>query len=133
MKHENFRDHDFHSLRKWVRVIREGSEAHTFEDSEDKGERGGGAVKSDAREAPIHATNWEDINSLLAYGYEVDDDRLPAPENTPNNTGKTDKLLYKEGWKWNGIDHRREEGCQQDASKLDGMNGEFITVLTYLT
>ena len=109
------------------------SEANEFEDSEEKEERGEVSVESDARETPIHATTREDINALLADGYEVDDDRLPAPENTPRNTGKTDQPVYKEGWKWYGVDHRRASGCRRDAAKLDGMNKEFISVLTYLT
>ena len=37
MKHEDFRDHDLHCIQKWVRVIREGIEAHEFLDSEEKG------------------------------------------------------------------------------------------------
>ena len=105
IKHEDFGDHEFHSVQKWVRVIREGIDAHALEDSEEKEERGEVAVESDARETPIHATNREDINALLAYEYEVDDDRLPAPENTPRDTCQTDPTVYKEGRKWNGIDH----------------------------
>ena len=84
-----------HSAQKWVRVVREGIEAHSFKDSEEKEERGGVAEEYDACDTPIHATTVEDINSLLAYGYKVDNDRLPAPENTPSNTGKTDQLVYK--------------------------------------
>ena len=42
MKHEDFVYHKLHYIQKWVRVIREGIEAHAFEDSEDKEERGGG-------------------------------------------------------------------------------------------
>ena len=40
-------------------------------------------VEYDARETPIHETTQEDINSLLADGYEVDDDRLSDHDNTP--------------------------------------------------
>ena len=56
MIHEDFGDHEFQCAQKWVIVIREGSEAHTFEDSEDKEERGEVVVESDARDTPIHAT-----------------------------------------------------------------------------
>ena len=59
----------------------------------------------------MHATTQEDINDLLADGYKVDDDRLPDPENSPINTGKTDQPVYKYLCKWNGIDHRRTSGC----------------------
>ena len=38
-------------------------------------------VESNARENPINATTSEDINYLLKYGYEVDNDRIPDPEN----------------------------------------------------
>ena len=50
-----------------------------LKDSEEKDEAGGG-VKSDARDIPIRATTREDINALLEYGYEVNDDRLPTPQ-----------------------------------------------------
>ena len=33
-----------HSAQKWVRVVREGIEAHSFKDSEEKEERGEVAV-----------------------------------------------------------------------------------------
>ena len=45
-----------HSVQKWVRVIREGSESHAFKYSEYKKERGDVAVKYDAHETLIHAT-----------------------------------------------------------------------------
>ena len=91
MKHEDFVHHELHSAQKWVRVVREGSEVHALKDSEDKEDRGEVAVESDSRDTPIHATTVEDINDILAYGYKFDDDRLPAPENTQNNTGKTEQ------------------------------------------
>ena len=87
MKHKDFRDHELHCVHKWVNVIREGIETHVFEDSEEKEEGGEVAVKYDAIETPIHATTREDINDLLADGYEVDDDRLPATDITPSATG----------------------------------------------
>ena len=46
-------------------------------------------VESDTRETPIHATTQEEINALLADGYEVDDDRLTDPENKPSPTYNT--------------------------------------------
>ena len=66
--------------------------------------------ESDVRETPIHATTQEDVNTLLSDGYEVDDDRLSYPKNKPSNIGKSDQLVYKEGWKLNGIGHRRAVG-----------------------
>ena len=97
MKHEDLGDHELHYVQKWVRVIIEVSEAHVFEDIEDNEERWEVAVESDDCGTPICATTREDINDLLEDGYEVDDDRLTAPENTPSNTGKTGQPVYKEG------------------------------------
>ena len=94
MKNQDFGDHELHCVQKWVIVIMEGSEAHGLEDSEENEERGQVVVKSDARETPIQATTREYINDLLEDGYEVDGDILPAPENTPRNTGKNDQLVY---------------------------------------
>ena len=52
-------------------------------------------VKYYALETPMHANTRENINALLADGYEVDDDRLPDPENTTSNTGKKNQPVYK--------------------------------------
>ena len=46
-------------------------------------------VKYDSCETTIHATTQEGINTLLADGYKVDDDRLPDPNNKPSLTGNT--------------------------------------------
>ena len=124
MKHEDFKDHDLYCVQKLVRFIREGSVTHVFKNSEDKEEMGEVAVGYDARDTPIHETTQEGINDLLADGYEDDDDRLPAPEKKPSPTGNTDQPVYKEGWKWSGIYHRRSAVCQQDAANLDGMSKE---------
>ena len=59
----------------------------------------------------MHATTREDMNNLLACGYKVDDDRLPAPNNKPSARVDTDRPIYKDGWKFNGIDHRKASGC----------------------
>ena len=93
-----------------------------YEDSEDKDQRGEVALKSNARETPIRENKREDTNALLEDGYEVDDDILPATKNKPIPTGDTYRPVYKEGYKWSVIDHRRESGCRGDAMKLDGMN-----------
>ena len=81
----------------WFRVIREGIETHVFKQSEEKDEGGEVAVKSDARENPIHATTREDINDILADGYEVGDDRTTSTKNKPSATGKSGRPVYKEG------------------------------------
>ena len=51
-----------HCVQKWVRFIREGSEVHEFENSEEKDERGEVVVEYDARETPIHETTREAID-----------------------------------------------------------------------
>ena len=52
-------------------------------------------VEYDAHETTMHATHREDINSILEYGYGVDDDRLPSPENKSNSRSDTDQAVYK--------------------------------------
>ena len=80
MKHKDFEDHKLHCVQRWVRFIIEGIYTHMLEDSEDKEWGGGGGeVKSDTCETPIHETNIENVNALTEDGYKVDGDRLPAP------------------------------------------------------
>ena len=69
----------------------------------------------------------------MVDGYEVNDYRQPAPKNKPSSRGDTGRPIYKYGWVCNGIDHSREAVCQQYSEKLDGLNEEFISVLTYRT
>ena len=63
-----------HCVQSWVRVDTEGSDSKVLEDIEEKEDEREVAVKSDQRDTPMHATTREDINALLADGYEVDDD-----------------------------------------------------------
>ena len=55
-----------------------------FKGSEEKKERGEFSIGYDASKTPIHETNQEDINDLLASGHEVDNDRPPATEKNPS-------------------------------------------------
>ena len=95
MKPEDFEDHEFHWVKRWVRFIIEVSNTHVIKDSEDKDEEGDITVEFYARKNTINATTWEDINYLLAYGYTVDDDRLPAPKNKTNIIGDTEQNNIK--------------------------------------
>ena len=52
-------------------------------------------VKSNTRETTMHAMTQEDINSLLADGYEVNDGRLPDPKNKPSAIDDTEQPVYK--------------------------------------
>ena len=101
-----------------------------FEDSEEKKVRREFAIVSNARETPINETTQEDINAHLAVGHEVDDDRLPDIENKPIPTRNTDLSVYKEGWKWSGIYHRKESDYRQYSEKNYRMDKECINVLT---
>ena len=87
-----------------------------FEDSEEKKDRG--SVRSYLM--PVRLLFIKLLN--LDGGNKVDDDRLPYPKNKTSPTGDTEKSVYKEGWKWSGIHHRRAAKCRRDVEKLDGMN-----------
>ena len=90
-------------------------------------------VEYNAHVTHMHETNQEDINYLLSDGYTFDDNRFPAHKNKPIYRDGTKRPIYKYGCKCNGIDHMRAVGCRRDAAELDGMNKEFISVLTFLT
>ena len=62
-------------------------------------------VDSISHETPMNATAWEDINFLLADGYEVDYYRLLYPEKKPSARGDTDQPVYKYIYDCNDIDH----------------------------
>ena len=55
MKHEDFGDHELYCVQRWVIFVREVSETHMFEDSEEKEDRGEVAIGYDASDTPIHA------------------------------------------------------------------------------
>ena len=78
-KHEDIKDNDLQCVKKWVRINIEGSDADVFKDREQKDYKGEVVVESDTHETRIHATTRKIINNILADGYEVDDDRPPAP------------------------------------------------------
>ena len=122
MKHEDFGDHEFYFVQRWVRVVREGSETYGIEDSKDKEEGREVTIGSDSCETLIHADNWEGINDLLDDSYEVDDDRLLDPKNKFIPKGDIYLPVYKEGCKWSVIDYSRAAVCWRDAEKRYGMN-----------
>ena len=103
-----------------------------FEDIEEKVDERGVAVESDSCETPFHPNTLEDIHSLMAYGYEFGNDRLPDPKNKPRTRVDTGQTLYKEVWVCNVIDQRRIDASQRDSAKLDGIRKELIIVFTYL-
>ena len=49
------------------------------------------------------------------------------------NLGFDEFLCFVGIWLLITSDNRREAGCWRDAERIDGMNKEFIGVLTYLT
>ena len=58
----------------------------------------GVAVEYDALETHIHEPTQEDINALLEYGYKVDDDGHPDPDNKQINTEKeTNQYINRDG------------------------------------
>ena len=122
MEHEYFGYHWLNLVHSWVRVIIECSQTHVFEDIEQNNQGEQVAVESYSCETPIHARTQEDIYDIMAQGYKINYDRLSAPKNKPIATGDNRLPVYKDGCKWNGIDHRRVELCQLDTVKLDGMN-----------
>ena len=73
MKRDDFKDNELWYFQGWVIGDTKGSDACAFKDIEEKGGEREVAVDYDAREMPMHATTCEDINNILADGYEVED------------------------------------------------------------
>eukprot|EP00957_Ditylum_brightwellii_P060739 4611642-Ditylum_brightwellii.AAC.1 len=59
-------------------------------------------------------------------GFMVDNDNKPVPENMPTavNDGQN--------WEWQGLDHRKMQGCQDTDALVKGMNATDFAVRTYL-
>ena len=55
-------------------------------------------VASGSCDNTVHSITWEDINTLLEYGYEVYNDILPSPDNKPSARRDTDRNIYKDVW-----------------------------------
>ena len=60
-------------------------------------------VQYDAPVPFMHLKPREYINALLEYGYEVNNNNFPSPENKPRARGDTDQPVQKEVCAWNGI------------------------------
>ena len=56
------------------------------------------AVESDDIETPMCTTHRENINYLMKYVYEFDNNRLTDYENKPITIGDTDQQVYQGVW-----------------------------------
>ena len=55
-------------------------------------------------ETSMHKKYWEDINALMMYAYECDNDWQPSPEEKWIERGKyNNEQMYKEVFYWEGM------------------------------
>ena len=82
-----------------------------FKYTEEKEDGGGVAFDYDHSETPMYEMAQEYINDILVYGYDGYDDQESEPDKKTSARHDIERPIYKEGWDWNGMDHRRSVGC----------------------
>ena len=89
--HENFEGIELHCVKRWAKVLAEGSPDHFFtapEPASETVEEELGMAEISVRDLPNEVFNAqnraEDIANIRGMGLDVDDHNDPAPENIPN-------------------------------------------------
>ena len=81
-RHDLFHNVELHCVRRWSRVLEEGSPEHYFAD-DTVTEEPSAEEEQGELELPTLEGNEYDVFRPQAEGYEIDDDNEPAPENAP--------------------------------------------------
>ena len=80
--------------------------------------------------APVVETVREEIVQVVADGFDVDDDNLPAPENIPD---PTDNSKHQQEWGWDGICRRRQAQNSDHPAYMKGQTDATIKTMTLLS
>ena len=108
-RHDLFHNVDLHCIRRWSRVLEEGSPEHYFAD-DTVTEEPSAEEEQGELELPMLEGNEYDVFRLQAEGYEIDDDNEPAPENAPTAAPSINTGIAYGNWGFSGI-------CQRDGQR----------------
>lgn len=140
-RHDSFANKELHAVERWVKVDEEGASEHFFggdmapggEEGGEEGDQGGG---EEFPQQILRARACvEDIAMVRNMGFTVDDDNEPAPENIPTVVGTpaaATEVHDGQNWGWQGLDHRKRQGCHDTNASVKGMNSTNFFMCTYL-
>ena len=125
MRHDIWPNKELYCVKRWVKVMSEGSPSDFFDtveatvpeegvppnsiDEDDETDRIPDAVFQ------MNGANAEDIAMVRSLGLGVDDDNEPSPENIPTDAPPEDT---NESWGWNGVDERQKANVMDVKPKL---------------
>ena len=106
-RHDKFPNIELYCVKCWAVVTEEGPTPFPEEDEgrmcDDQYKKEENDTEKDGREIPadVRLGSQENIDMMMAEGFDVDDDNQPAPENVPdtNDTLENNDGLYP-GQKW---------------------------------
>ena len=143
-RHDDFEGTELHCVTRWAKVVEQGAAEHFFENEGNTAATAndGAPNQADApEEVPLGeeifraGDNAEDIALVRGQGLNVDDDNEPAPENVRELTQENEQEVNAEDepWGWNGQDHRKIFGAQDQAASLTGLIGLTLEVIGYVS
>ena len=160
-RHDMFPNEELHCCVRYCRVVKEGACEDFFQSDLFPGAvavRHGNSCDPDSllednvedgAELPSNLNSMtgstEDIQAMLALGFDVDDDDAPAPENVPDSSndegasrasaGNEEEGLFDgQSWGWSGFCDRKSNLFQNINPKMNGIFAEVIgTATTYIS
>ena len=156
--HDDFPNEELYCCMRYCRVVREGAREHFFScelfpgavpvatcGNEEACQVAGEVVARDQVELPTNlssmtATN-EDIETMIALGFDVDDDNEPAPENildvsndeetsSREGTNTDSGLCDGQSLGWSGFCDRKTNGFGNTKPRMKGLFAEVIGATT---
>jgi len=131
-RHDEFPNKEIFCVKRWVKVITEGDPRQLF--VEERPEQEGRAVAD--KEMPESIRNpsrghgrvsREDLNEILAQGFNVDDDNEPVAENNDRRNNAKGIRDYGQEWVNHvGTCYRKQEGFPNHRPKLVHLNGQLL-------
>ena len=130
LRHESFAPHDVYAVKKWCKVVVGCPAPEAFQTTTEtavippqEGE------EADIRVHTSAETRQEDISQVVADGFDVDDDRNPAPENIPDDQ----QTQHQQEWGWDGICRRRQGQNSEHKASMKGKTEPEIKSMTFLS
>ena len=127
-RHDDLPGEEIYCVPKFAKVIEEGSPDNAEDPNQIEEEQ--------PREIPQEVQQAGNVSKYIslvcANGFMVDDDNDAAPENVPDlNPTEGQNNIHEQTWGWNGNDHRRIFGAQNNRPHFQGMANTFLGTMSY--